>query len=409
MNRRGFTLIELLAVIVILAIIALIAIPQILGVIETARKGAAKDSAYGYIDAVEKYMVMHDVDSAKYQHDLRDNTWDVANSTTKNEVTVPALNSIIKVKGEKPTSGTVTVNNKNEVTSATLVINNYNVVCIGNNCEVEGSSTNSGSGNTTTTEESTSGGTSTTTTEPTPVVVNGATKVEAQTGETHKGIAYLNPTNISAECNASNSTSTTETKTGCMKWYIFDDSGDNYTMILDHNTTARIKWNDSNSNVAYESSNLKAAVDDLVTTSGWEVTPRLITADEVNTIVGGVSTWNVNDSSTWFYFEGTGTNNQTQPAYDSSNRSSYDWLYNNLSTCKTDFGCTIEDENMYNGYGTATGGKTWGYRTSTPVGTAGSGSSVWYVHASGSLSYSDANIPGFGVRPVISVSKSLID
>ena len=53
-NNKGFTLIELLAVIVILAVIALIATPIIMGVIEDARKQADKDSAYGYIKAVEQ-------------------------------------------------------------------------------------------------------------------------------------------------------------------------------------------------------------------------------------------------------------------------------------------------------------------------------------------------------------------
>ena len=50
MKKNGFTLIELLAVIVILAVIALIATPTILGVIDNAKKGAAKSSALGYID-----------------------------------------------------------------------------------------------------------------------------------------------------------------------------------------------------------------------------------------------------------------------------------------------------------------------------------------------------------------------
>jgi len=54
-RRNGFTLIELLAVIVILAIIAVIATPIIVGIIEDARKSAAADSAYGALDAVEKY------------------------------------------------------------------------------------------------------------------------------------------------------------------------------------------------------------------------------------------------------------------------------------------------------------------------------------------------------------------
>ena len=61
MNKKGFTLVELLAVIVILAIIALISTPIILGVIETAKKGAAEQSALGYIDAVEKQIVYNQV------------------------------------------------------------------------------------------------------------------------------------------------------------------------------------------------------------------------------------------------------------------------------------------------------------------------------------------------------------
>ena len=47
-NKKGFTLIELLAVIIIIiAVIALIATPIVLNVIESARKSANKDSAYG--------------------------------------------------------------------------------------------------------------------------------------------------------------------------------------------------------------------------------------------------------------------------------------------------------------------------------------------------------------------------
>ena len=231
---------------------------------------------------------------------------------------------------------------------------------------------------------------------------------EVKAGETHKGIVYLDPTDLSKYCDESNSVSTTETKTGCMKWYIFNDSGDNYTMILDHNTTARIKWNDSNRNVAYEQSNLKAVVDDLVTTSGWKVTPRLITADEVNTITGKTG-FDASNTSSWYYFD---TLTQTKLTYDSSNRSSYDWLYNNLNKCKTDstdYGCTIEDNNTYSGYGTAGKGQTWAYWTSTPVGTAGSGSDVWYVARNGSLNDYGANVTSYGVRPVISVSKSIFD
>ena len=56
MKQKGFTLIELLAVIVVLAIIALIAIPIITNVIDKAKVGALKDSAYGILDAAEIYL-----------------------------------------------------------------------------------------------------------------------------------------------------------------------------------------------------------------------------------------------------------------------------------------------------------------------------------------------------------------
>ena len=56
MKKQGFTLIELLAVIVVLAIIAIIAIPIITNVIDKAKVGALKDSAYGILDAGELYL-----------------------------------------------------------------------------------------------------------------------------------------------------------------------------------------------------------------------------------------------------------------------------------------------------------------------------------------------------------------
>ena len=94
--NKGFTLIELLAVIVILAIIALIATPTILGVIETARKGAAESSALGYIDAVEKQIAIDMV--------AETNVVDYASGT----VTAPV--SGLTLKGEAPKAGTINVN-----------------------------------------------------------------------------------------------------------------------------------------------------------------------------------------------------------------------------------------------------------------------------------------------------------
>lgn len=58
---KGFTLIELLGVIVVIAIIALILVPLVIGVIDKSEEGAAIDSGYNYIDAVEKTMAIREI------------------------------------------------------------------------------------------------------------------------------------------------------------------------------------------------------------------------------------------------------------------------------------------------------------------------------------------------------------
>ena len=110
MKKKGFTLIELLAVIVILAIIALIATPTILGVIEKARKGATEQSALGYIDAIEKQIMINDTNNIQ---ELKDGTY-----------LVEDIN--ISYKGKGPTKGTVTIK-KGEVITTNLCFNTYSV------------------------------------------------------------------------------------------------------------------------------------------------------------------------------------------------------------------------------------------------------------------------------------------
>ena len=98
-SNKGFTLIELLAVIVILAIIALIATPLILGVVETARKGAAQSSVLGYVDAVEKQVMINEMDDTKTA--IADGSYTIAELTTAG----------VTVKGELPNAvynGTIT-------------------------------------------------------------------------------------------------------------------------------------------------------------------------------------------------------------------------------------------------------------------------------------------------------------
>ena len=130
-RKKGFTLIELLAVIVILAIIALIATPIILNMINDAKKSAAKDSAYGYIEAIE------------YNNSMA--SLELDNGYTKIEGTDLDVTGLdVKVKGTLPTKGNITITN-GRVTEADLCINNYNVSYNGKEATVTGSCGDNGS------------------------------------------------------------------------------------------------------------------------------------------------------------------------------------------------------------------------------------------------------------------------
>ncbi|MFV0249441.1 MAG: type II secretion system protein [Bacilli bacterium] len=113
-KNKGFTLIELLAVIVILAVIALIATPMILGVIDTAKKGATESSALGYIDAVEKSMVLEFIDAETTG----------ATSTPTGIYTVADLDTV-DVKGESPTSGWIYINSSGVIVASQLKFDSY--------------------------------------------------------------------------------------------------------------------------------------------------------------------------------------------------------------------------------------------------------------------------------------------
>ena len=209
------------------------------------------------------------------------------------------------------------------------------------------------------------------------------------------------------ESNVNENGASTEIKTGCMKWYIFNDDGDNYTMILDHNTTARITWNDDNKNVSYEESNLYEVVEDLKETNGWKVNPRLITAEEVNTITGKTD-FDSTSTKSWYYLD---TLTQTGDTFTETKISRYNWLYNNLNKCKTgntNYGCDIEDNNIYPYYATTEYGITWGYWTFSTVGTSGTGAYIWVIGTDNVLRSSHAGNMSNGIRPVITISKSII-
>ena len=114
-KNKGFTLIELLAIIIILAIIAVITVPIILNVIDNAKRGTAKDSAYGYKDAISKYYVsgMLEDESVKLSGDY-------------NVVDGKLGEYDIPFSGTKPTSGYLRFEN-NAINSGCLTIDEYKV------------------------------------------------------------------------------------------------------------------------------------------------------------------------------------------------------------------------------------------------------------------------------------------
>ena len=401
-RKNGFTLIELLAIIVILAIIAVITVPIILNIIENSRRGAAKDSAYGYKDSINKWYV------TKLSTDPNYNIPD-------GDYKVGELGE--QVEGQKPDSDLswFKVTN-NEITDGCLQFDEYMV-------------------------EISSG------------KVGDAAKGECKgneyvslTGEVLDNIAsydtmeivYYNPID-GVKCDASDYDSdnsipgykgvvpetNTLGQTKCLKWYKYSTNTDgSINMILDHNTEVGTQYNTSSDN-SYGPSNLMQ----YLTLSEWAGVPtrndkyiayvdnsgtktvkftnatdnevnytgkkaRLIIAQEIAEITGASSTisWNEQSkSSDWFYLD---SKNQST-ARSSSNLSDYYWLFENLKDCVT-YGCKNQYQNVSSGNS--------GYWTSSPH--AVNSINAWFVLGEGFLRYSYVGNPDLGVRPVITVSNS---
>jgi len=361
MEKRGFTLIELLAVILILGIIALIAIPTVNKIIEQSRKGAFESTTNNVVSAIE---------DACNEQVLKGETI-TATYTFTDGIVSPSLN----VKGNLPTSGTATVDSSCKVT---LGVTN---------------------GTFTATKSAP---------EDKITIIKGKYDVYAN------GTAvYFNPVS-GAKCTAGEAVSTAGTKTGCMKWYAFNDGGatsDTINLILDHNTTAVVAWNSTASNVSGPNEVLTQLQTDTSSWSGVSTRTdsysvsngtatytinystykaRLIKASEIATITGNSSFVEATaQMGSWFYLD---SNNQTQTA-TTTGASNYDWLFDYTYNC-TNYGCNIADASNY------------GYWTSTAV--SGGVGNAWTVNGSGSLniSYYVYHTGDFGVRPVITILKS---
>ena len=131
-NYKGFTLVELLAIIVILAIIALITTPVILNIIEKSRLNAAKDKAWGTIDAVRIAYATAQTSEQEIglPYTIKYPKTSASDSTTDSSTGGGSGNGYInsteiKVSGENPTEGTVTISNNGTITASSLKFGNY--------------------------------------------------------------------------------------------------------------------------------------------------------------------------------------------------------------------------------------------------------------------------------------------
>ena len=220
------------------------------------------------------------------------------------------------------------------------------------------------------------------------VVSNGEVKKVSTTKSFKNGTAvYYNP-ETENKCSKEEAKSTTGTKRGCMKWYVFNDKEGNATVnvILDHNTTAGVEYNSTGNNS--EMKEVKKALEN--DTKDWKNTARLITANEVAKITGHPTFDASNTGQSWFCLD-TNKPDTTNWCSKAQGTSEYAWLFDYTDGC-TSYGCNKADSSNP------------GYLTSTP--SKDDSTSAWRVDRLGDLVSLDVADPGYGVRPVITISKS---
>ena len=267
-------------------------------------------------------------------------------------------------------------------------------------------------------------------------VVFGGKFVAANPGDTHKGIVYIDPTDLTAKCDEEHAVSTAGTIKGCMKFYVFDDSGEKYKMILDHNTSGPVAWINQADYIEaggtqydwiYAKYNTQGPVTAMKQlqedTDSWQVSTRLIKADEIAQIVGAdredTLKWSqsktyvsdyTNKLSTeisWFLLEGGKNSGKTSYSdYDGwkkqvaigSTKSDYAWLYDYTNGCEAT-GCNYNDSAGSKGYWTMDG----------VVGLNGN-QNAWFVNRAGNIVASGVlDSSNWGVRPVIEINKNYIN
>ena len=338
MKRKGITLVELLAVIVILAVILTISVPAVKKTVDSAKKKSAENDALMIKNIAEKYYI--------------------SNLDKDEEITGVDLSSdTLSYSGEKPTKGYLYFT-EDGIAYGKMYINGY---CV----EVKSDGTN--------TSEKVS-------------IDECNIDIPQVITYANGTVVYYNPV-TNTKCTSAEAVSTTGTKTGCMKWYTFNDEGaSTINLLLDHNTTAAVAWASTGTN-ANGPVEVKTQLES--DTSSWNksINPRLIEASEIATITG-YPNWNNNG----YYFHTNSTTEYTGAA----GTNKYAWLFDNTYGCTT-YGCNVAVTDYSN----------YGYWTNTAY--SGDSNNAWFVDSTGCWDYFGVeNARSRGVRPVVTISKSII-
>lgn len=235
--KRGFTLVELLAVIIALGIIVGIAVPGITKIMEKSRIKAFEASVKGYIKAAD--MDNSDRGGLKNYYSIADGI-----------VTEEKTNENIDVQTGTSENGSLEIDNKGKV-NGSIYNNRYCAKIIDSRINID--------------EEC------------------------SYTSFDDGDVIYFNP-ETSSLCTEGEAVSTNGTKTGCMKWYAYNDNKNEYKLklILDHNTTPYCQWNDTGK-IVDGSTILNSKLKNDTQTWDKELNPRIISAYEIKKLVSNQS------------------------------------------------------------------------------------------------------------------------
>ena len=235
--KRGFTLVELLAVIIALGIVVGIAVPGITKIMEKSKLKAFEASVKGYIKALD--MDNSDRGGLKNYYSL-----------TEGIVTEEKTNENIDVQTGTSENGSIEIDNKGKV-NGSIYNNRYCAKIIDSRINID--------------EEC------------------------SYTSYNDGDVIYFNP-ETSSFCTEGEAVSTAGTKTGCMKWYAYNDNKNEYRLklILDHNTTPSCQWNDTGK-IVDGSTILNSKLKNDTQTWDKELNPRIISAYEIKKLVSNQS------------------------------------------------------------------------------------------------------------------------